>query len=382
MSAFCADLGYQAVLAVFPLFLVLRLHAPVALFGLATAVAYGPGAIVGYIGGRVGDRMGRKRTAVWGNAFIPLLSLIGLAVAPVEAIALLALGWWARNFRSAPRRAMLTEIVAPTDRGKAFGFLHALDIGGGTLAAVYAFALVALLGAPYRLVLLLTLVPLIASTVVLALVRAGKRPADAPKAAADAAPAPTKAGDMAVYRGVLVATALYGFSSYSAGFPILTVAQGTHSPALGVLSYVLFLGVSALTGLWAGRRWGDSVRGLALAGYGAAALGSAGIALSYALHLGVAGLYASMAILGFALGVVETLEPTLIARLAPAAKISGGMGSLTASRSVGLFVANIVLGLLYALSPVYSYAYATAVAVAAVVVLLGVRARVGRLAAV
>ncbi len=381
LSAFCADLGYQAVLAVFPLFFVLRLHAPVALLGLATAVAYGPGALAGYIGGRVGDRVGRKRTALWGNAFIPLLALIGLAVAPVEALVLLALGWWARNFRSAPRRAMLTEVVAPADRGKAFGFLHALDIGGGTLAAVYAFALVALLAAPYRLILLLTLVPLIASTVVLAFVRAGGRPATAFAGAPPATAAPPKARDMAVYRGVLLATALYGFSSYSAGFPILTIAQGTHSPAKGVLSYVLFLGVSALTGLWAGRRWGDSVRGLALAGYGVAALGSAGIAVSYALHLGVAGLYASMAILGFALGVVETLEPTLISRLAPAAKTSGGMGSLTASRSMGLFVANIALGLLYHFSPVYSYAYATAVAAAAVVVLLGVRARVGRLAA-
>lgn len=381
MSAFCADLGYQAVLAVFPLFLVLRLHAPVALFGLATAVAYGPGAIAGYIGGRVGDRVGRKRTAVWGNAFIPLLALVGLALVPVEAVVLLALGWWARNFRSAPRRAMLTEIVAPADRGKAFGFLHALDIGGGTLAALYAFALVALLAAPYRLVFLVTLVPLVASTVVLAFVRAGQRPASLSVAATDVPAAPTKAADLSVYRGVLVATALYGFSSYSAGFPILTVAQGTHSPALGVLSYVLFLGVSALTGLWAGRRWGDSVRGLALAGYGAAALGSAGIAVSYAFHLGVAGLYVSMAILGFALGVVETLEPTLIARLAPAAKTSGGMGSLTASRSVGLFVANIALGLLYALGPVYSYTYATVVAAAAVWILLGVRARVGAVAA-
>ncbi len=380
MSAFCADLGYQAVLAVFPLFLVLRLHASVALFGVATAIAYGPGAIVGYIGGRVGDRVGRKRTALWGNAFIPLLSVIGVAVVPVEAVVLLALGWWARNFRSAPRRAMLTEIVAPADRGKAFGFLHALDIGGGTLAAIYAYALVALLAAPYRLVLLLTLVPLIASTVVLAFVRAGRRPDAVPASAAERKEAPSHPGGMAVYRGVLVATALYGFSSYSAGFPILTVAQGTHSPALGVLAYVLFLGVSALTGLWAGRRWGDSVRGLAFAGYGAAALGSAGIAVSYALHLGVAGLYASMAVLGFALGVVETLEPTLIARLAPAAKTSGGMGSLTASRSAGLFVGNIALGLLYTLSPVYSYAYATVVATAAVIVLLAVRARAGRVA--
>ena len=373
LSAFCADLGYQGVLAVFPLFLVLQLHAPVALFGLATALAYGPGALSGYIGGRVGDRVGRKRTALWGNALIPLLALTGLAGGAAEAIALLATGWWARNFRSPPRRAMLTEVVAPADQGKAFGFLHALDIGGGTLAALYAFVLVDL-AVPYRTVLLITLLPLVASTAVLAFTRAGRgRPATG--AASQAASArPTAGGKLAVYRGVLVATALYGFSSYSAGFPILTVARGT-APAYGVLAYVIFLGVSALTGLWAGRLAGDPVRRLSLLGYLAGGVGSAGFALSYALHLGLVGFYPAMAVLGFALGVVETLEPTLIARLAPAARTSGGMGSLTASRSVGLFVANIALGLLYHLSPVLSYGYATVMAAAAAVLLLGVGRR-------
>ena len=385
LSAFCADLGYQGVLAVFPLFLVLQLHAPVALFGLATALAYGPGALSGYIGGRVGDRVGRKRTALWGNALIPLLALSGLAGSAAEAIALLAAGWWARNFRSPPRRAMLTEVVAPADLGKAFGFLHALDIGGGTLAALYAFVLVDL-AVPYRTVLLITLLPLVASTVVLAFTRAGRgRPAEGAGPAARATPPPaparpTAGGRLAVYRGVLVATALYGFSSYSAGFPILTVARGT-APAYGVLAYVIFLGVSALTGLWAGRLAGDPVRRLSLLGYLAGGVGSAGFALSYALHLGLVGFYPSMAVLGFALGVVETLEPTLIARLAPAARTSGGMGSLTASRSVGLFVANIALGLLYHLSPVLSYGYATVMAAAAAVLLLGVGRRHGAAAA-
>ncbi len=379
MSAFCADLGYQAVLAVFPLFLVLRLHASVALFGIAMAVAYGPGALAGYVGGRVGDRTGRKRAAIWGNAFIPLLSLIGAASGAVTAMTLLATGWWARNFRSGPRRAMLTEVVTPENQGKAFGFLHALDVGGGTLAAIYAFLMVAVL-VPYRIVLLVTMVPLVASTIVLLPVRAGlQRPSAEPSASRAAEPSrPSPSSNRSIYRAVLIATALYGFSSYSAGFPILTIAQGTKSGALGVLSYVIFLGVSAATGLFAGRWAKSAARSLSLFGYLAAGVGSAGIAVSYALHWGVIGMYLAMAVLGFALGVIETLEPTLIAKLAPGAKTSGGMGSLLASRSTGLFVANIILGILYHFGPEYSYAYATAMAICGALVLLTVDQRVRR----
>jgi MFS family permease len=376
LSAFAADLGYQAVLAVFPLFLVWGLHAPVWLFGVATAIAYGPGALAGYVGGRLGDRYGRKRVAVTGNAFIPLLGLVGVAPAPVEAVALLALGWWARNFRSAPRRAMLVLEVPARDQGKAFGFLHALDVGGGALAALYAFALISLRW-PYRAVLLLTLIPLVASTAFLALV---PRRTAGPAAGA-ASPAPPAAGDTAVYRGVLVAAALYGFSSYSAGFPILTVAQATGSGPLGILAYFIFLAASAGTGLVAGRWARRAVRNLSLWGYLAAAVGSAGIGAAYATHVGLVGLYPAMALLGFALGVVETLEPTIVAALAPQARTSGGMGALTAARSAGLFVANITLGALYHFGPAVAYAYAAVLAAAAAAALALSAARGRRLAA-
>jgi MFS family permease len=176
---------------------------------------------------------------------------------------------------------------------------------------------------------------------------------------------------------VLVAAALYGFSSYSAGFPILTVAQGTRSGPLGVLAYFVFLAVSAGAGLVAGRWARRAVSRLALAGYLGAAVGSAGLGAAYVWHGGVAGLYASMAVLGFALGVVETLEPTLVARLAPQAQTGGGMGALTAARSVGLFLANLVLGLLYHFGPAWAYGYATVLALAAAGVLMavGLRAR-------
>ena len=171
-------------------------------------------------------------------------------------------------------------------------------------------------------------------------------------------------------RGVLIAAALYGFSSYSLGFPILTVTQSSHSGVWGVLSYVIFLGISALTGLWLGRRVKGTVKELAGIGYLLAAVGSLGLALAYAFHGGLISYYVPIALLGFALGAIETLEPTLIARFTPAAASGKGMGSLSASRSIGLFLANIIMGLLYHFTPVDAYGYATVVALAAMVVLL------------
>jgi MFS family permease len=373
-SAFFADLGYQMVIAGLPLFLVLDLGAPAWVFGLATAIAYGPGAFLGYLGGRVADRAGRRRTAIWGNAFIPLLSFTGTAASVPAALALFATGWWARNFRTPARRAMLVEVVQPADRGRAFGLLHALDVGGGLLAAL---AVVVLVGArvSFGTLFLVTLAPLLAST--LCLVRTREAGRAAPRSQAPqptTASAPPRPEGLRLYRGVIVSAALYGFSSYSLGFPILTVAQGTGRPALGALAYGLFLGVSALVGLAVGSRRHAGGRTLALLGYLVAAAGSGALAVAFHAHAGVAGLYAAVAVLGVALGVIETLEPTLISRVTPEGRTGGGMGSLTAARSVGLLVGNLAMGLLYALGPAYSYAYAAAVAVLAAAILLAASA--------
>jgi hypothetical protein len=46
------------------------------------------------------------------------------------------------------------------------------------------------------------------------------------------------------------------------------------------------------------------------------------------------------------------------------------MGQLTAARSAGLFLANLIMGLLYHVTPVAAYGYAATLALTAVIVLL------------
>ncbi len=379
-SAFFADLGYQAVLALFPLYLVLELGAPIWLFGISQALAYGPGALWGYLGGLLGDRWGRRGVAILGNAFIPLLGLIGLARTPDLAIALFILGWWARNFRTPPRRALLAESVTSEHRGEAFGFLHALDVGGGMLAAAYAFLLL-LGGFPERWILLLTILPLIFSTMFLVGVRGGRSPVradpDSPATKLPSRARPPRSSSQWILGGIFSATLLYGFASYSLGFPVLTTALGTGDVALGVLVFLVFLGTSSFTGLRIGKVRRHRVLLLALGGYLVAALGSAAIALSVVEGLGVGGYLFGAGLLGIALGVIETHEPTLVAHLTPSDRTSRSFGVLTGSRSLGLFGANLALGILYLANPWYPYVYAALGAVAAAGILVAVGARTG-----
>ncbi len=375
LSACFADLGYQSVLAVFPLFLVLVLHQPVWVFALATAIAYGPGAIFALIGGKLGDRFGQKRVALFGNLLIPLLSFSGLASTSAAAVALFCGGWWARNFRSPPRRGMMVEAVHADDRGKAFGFLHALDIGGGFLAALGTMLLF-WAAIKIKYIFLLTIIPLLMSSVWLMFSRMGRRPSIEASGGPMPSPIPMSAQHKSLYRRLLIATALYGFSSFSFGFPILTVDQSSHSRVMAVLSYVVFFGFSAATGLIVGRVGKKrSVTALALGGYLAGGVGCAGMALVWASGGNSLFYYPVAAVMGLALGVIETMEPAIISRIIPKGSTGSGMGSLTAMRSIGLFAANLMMGIIYQTgkSWTWPYAYAALLAALAAGIALSVR---------
>ncbi|WP_298386734.1 MFS transporter [Ferrimicrobium sp.] len=373
-SAFFADLGYQSVLAAFPLFLVIALHQPVWEYGLAVSLSYGGGALFSWYGAKLGDRIGHRRVAILGNSLIPLLSLSAMVASPIWAVGLLTGGWWARNLRSPSRRVLLVAAVPNQDqRARAFGFLHALDVGGGALAGV-AVLLAILSHTDYRWLFLATTVPLVISTLLLTATPSSRPPVpdEATTRTLDASHHPLPPATAT--RSLLIAAALYGFTFYSAGFPVLTLAQLGSGIALGVVAFLLIQLTSALTGyilphyvdnvLW------KRARSLGWSGYLAMGIGSGCIGFGYSLHRNIALLLVGVIVTGFSLGVVETLEPTVMSVLRSGSQTGRGFGALSAARSTGTFAANLVMGLLYGVAVGYAYGYAMLVAVAAALVML------------
>jgi len=362
LSAFFADLGYQTAVVLFPLILVIHFGVPIWLYGVVEAVNYGVGSSMGFLGGWAGDLLGRKRVAVVGNALIMVISLLGFVRYWWEAFLVFMVGWWARNFRTPPRRAMLTEVTEPSERGRAFGILHALDIAGATLSILYT-AVFLLLKVPIEYILVVTAVPLAMSTVVLAMVNAGGSRVGVVRGA----------GVNRLALVVIVSTFFFGFSQYSFGFPVITTAQFTREDYLAVLGYGVFLVSSAVFGYVFGRLRINEYLGLAMLGYLVSSAASVGLALLS--PMGILGIYPMVALLGVAVASAEVFEPTIISRLIPGEAMGSGMGLLTFGRSMGIFLGNTTMGLLYQVSYTYAYLFAAASSLVAFLMIIIVMAR-------
>ncbi len=374
LSAFFSDSGYQAVWAGFPLFLVLELHQPVWEFGLASALAYGGGTLFAWAGALLGDRFGHRKVAIGGNALIPLLSLSALWANPALAIGLLCAGWWARNLRTPSRRVMLVE-AAPdeADRNAVFGFLHALDVGGGALAGVYVLIAV-VEHVAFSWIFLGSVLPLAAATFSLTRCTTGRAVQRHQETSVLGQDEPVRQR-LPGALPLLVASALFGFTYYSVGFPVLTTAQAGGDRAFGIGAFLLFNAVSATTGYVVGPRLGAGIaerfRALGALGYLFAVVGAVLLAIGEVEHLTVAVLLAGVAALGFSLGVVTTVEPALMSALRPGRQAGRAFGALSAARSAGLFLGNLIMGLLYGRGADWAYGYAAIMGIAATIVVLG-----------
>jgi MFS family permease len=354
LSAFFADLGYQAVIGLFPIFVTFILKQPAYVFGLLMSFSYGVGSLFSYIGGRLGDRFSKKKLSLAGNLLIPLLSFSGLPANIFESSSLYLGGWWSRNFRSPPRRALLVELSDPQERSRIFGFLHLLDVGGGMLSGIIAFFLV-YSGFSVPFVMLLTVIPILVSSLSLSMVRENRRTESGKNLHASDANRVENDSAMKLF---LVSAGLFGFSYYSLGFPIITVARVENNYAFGLLTYAVFLGASGISGYFFGSRRLKPAGGLWMFGYSIAAIGSLSIGITYLYHLGLLSFYLSAAVLGIGTGSIETFEPVVAALLVVPQRISRGMGSLGAWRSIGLFSSNLLMGILFTFNIFDSYLYA------------------------
>ena len=381
-SAFFADLGYQGVTALFPLFIVIRLHEPVYIYGLITGVSFGVGSFFAFLGGRAGDRYDRKAVAIWGNLFIPFMSFSGLSGDVRLCAALFILGWWARFFRTPARRALMVEAVPGDLRSKAFGFLHALDIGGGIFSALLALFFVLLLRMPVGTVMLLSAVPLLISTLLLLFIKRDRiYPFGQSSQGVETGNPAEAARKKKLFIALLVAATFYGFSFYNAGFPVLTAAMSRKSGyALGLAAYVIYMGLSAASGYVFGSGKPRPVRALWTLGYLPSAIASLLLGASVFFHLPYLAFYIFVAGLGLGMGATETFEPTAASFLVRSGSLSTGMGWLSFTRALGQFISNLVMGIIFSFSQSLSYLYAFAASLTAALILASADLAMGKAA--
>lgn len=273
------------------------------------------------------------------------------------------------------QRVMLNEaVLEDRHRTRIFGFLHALDVGGASAAAIFVIIAIQY-GVSFRTLFLLTVIPLLISSLMLLRAKTGIPNAQIGPNRSDIKQlARDKLNRTAGVRAIFISSALYGFTFYSIGFPVLTVAQKTNSNTAGIVAFLVFQGCSAATGYFLAKTLGKTlIRGfmnLGLLGYLVSAFGALALIIDVHFHLGTFGFLGSMVLLGFALGVIETLEPSLVAVLSQGGSIGKGFGNLSASRSVGLFTGNLVMGVLYQLGPSWSYGYSALMATIAAVIMV------------
>ncbi|MEM4139185.1 MAG: hypothetical protein QW250_06585, partial [Sulfolobaceae archaeon] len=279
-----------------------------------------------------------------------LMSISALPYSEILTPLLFILGWWMRNFRTPPRRAMLSEVSSSSELKLAFGILHALDIGGG-VASVGIMVILLNLGLSFKEIYLVSIPFFIISTVFLILVRAGNK-------------VEIKVRSKGISSKVLVlsiASSLFGITSFSFGFPILTIFTRSNSDIISIVSYGIFLTISATSGIIISKFTWTGVNTLAILGYGFSAVGSILMATSTTVEL----LYLGAFFLGLSTGVIETLEPYLVATLSKIEDMGTAMGLVSAGRSIGLFISNVLMGVLFETSQFYAYMYSLSASITA-----------------
>ncbi|KHG64975.1 MFS transporter [Thermus sp. 2.9] len=141
------DVASEMVYPLLPLFLA-SLGAGAGTLGLVEGVAEATASLFKVVGGRVSDRLGRRKPLLLLGYGLPALfrPLLALAQSPFHVLLYRFLDRTGKGLRTAPRDALLAEGVAQDALGRAYGLHRGLDTLGATLGPLLAFLLLPHLG--------------------------------------------------------------------------------------------------------------------------------------------------------------------------------------------------------------------------------------------
>jgi len=334
------DLSSEMIYPLLPSFLVGALRAGPAFVGLVEGVAESIASLMRVIAGRVSDRLPRRKPLIVAGYALSSLArpLVAVALAPWHVLAVRGVDRIGKGLRGAPRDALLAEVTAPSDRGRAYGFHRAMDHAGAVIGPLVASALL-LWRSDLRLVFALAAIPALASVIVLVL---GVR--EEPRARVVAAPGAVSAPLSPSMRRYLLVLAVFTLGNSSDAFLLLRAQDAGVSLATIPLLWAA-LHVVKSSASTAGGSLSDRLgrRATITAGWVLFAIAYAGLAVaSAAWHV-----WALFAVYGLFTALTEGAERALVADLAPADGRGHAFGAFHAVTGVMTLPASVLTGVLW-----------------------------------
>jgi len=362
-ASFFSDSGHEIATAVLPSFLTATLHGSAGALGVIEGVSDALTGVMKLLGGPLAnDEQRRGRMASGGYLGTAVATgAIGLAATVWQAGALRAFAWLSRGLRS-PARDTLLASLAPRDAyGRAFGLERAGDNLGAVVGPLLAAGLVTWLG--IRPAIYCAAIPGIFAAVAITV---AARQARRHRATSARRIRFELAGlrDAGLLRP-LVPVATFELGNVATTLLILRSTQLLHhggrslaaATSLAILLYAAHNACASVVAL-AGGHWIDrgGPRVVFAAGTLLYALAYAGFAIAWhAWPL----LLAAFVLAGGGIGLAETAESALVARMLPDRLRGSGFGLLGGVQSFGDFASSTAVGLLYAaVSPAVGFAYA------------------------
>lgn len=365
-ASFFSDTGHEITTAVLPTFLTSILHASAGALGIIESISDALIGVMKMLGGPLAnDPRTRGKIASGGYLGTALATgAVGLAATVWQAGLLRGVAWMSRGIRSPARDSMLASLAPPHAYGRAFGLERAGDNLGAVAGPLLAAGLVTWLGV--RPTMYLAAIPGVFAAVAITITaREARRRGIVTTPARKRLQLELRRLRRAGIVRPFVPIACFELGNIATTLLILRATQllntGGRSLAaatsLAIIIYALHNALAALTALTGGH-WLDRAgpRLVFATGGLCYVLAYVGFALPWHNPFVLAGFFC---LAGAGIGLAETAESTLVARMLPDEIRGSGFGLLGGVQSGGDLLASSVMGLLYAaFSPFAGFLYA------------------------
>ncbi len=350
LASFLSDSGHEMATSVLPSFVTHTLGGSAGALGLIEGVSDGLAGIAKLAGGSAANDETRRRNLAAGGYVLTGIATagIGAATAVWQAGILRAAAWAARGARGPAKNALLASLAPPEAYGRAFGYERTMDHLGAVAGPLLAAGLVATIG--IRHTIYLSVIP--GMLAALAIVVAAREAAGRGEAIRRRFHLELGALREAGIVRALAPVMLFELGNCATTLLILRATGLLHSgrsiadaAAVAVLLFAAHNLVGSALSYPAGhvvdRRGPRVVFGVGVVLFG---LAYAGLALS--AH-GWPLLLLFFALAGAGMGLTDTAESALVARLLPDELRGSGFGLLGGVQSLGDFVSSAAVGLVW-----------------------------------